>query len=188
MGVVSGWLNMLLMGVLFGGFTGVPQLIDDRIIMQKEVTEALYIEVAHIIVGMVLDMVVTIVRNSLFVTIMYALSGLPWEWSAFGPFILWMILVGVVMDAVFNGIGFVTKNSAPALLRPVLYIMPSSRVAEQVALALYGNDAQTWASLESFMGLERASPVTCFVILSSWFVVFNAVAALALCFIKQVEK
>jgi len=206
---------MLLMGVLFGGFTGVPQLIEDRILMQTEVGEALYGEFAHIMVGLLLDMAVTLVRNGIFITVMYVFAELPWTWGHFGPFFCWILLVGVVMDpifkaaaaiakdmqtatmaglifvlfiAVFNGIGFVTKKSAPAVLLPLLNIMPSSLVAEQVAWGLYGDDLEVWKTLNEFMGLERASPWTCGAILLTWFVVFNFAAAAALKYIKHVEK
>lgn len=211
--VVSGWFNMLLMGVLFGGFTGVPQLIEDRILMQKEVAEALYSEWAHIFVTLLLDMLVTSVRNSIFATIMYAFSGLLWE--HYVGFIFWILLVGITMDpifkaaaaiasdmqtatmsglifvlfiAVFNGVGFVTKSSAPVFLKPLLYIMPSSRVAEQVTLALYGDDEQVWNTLHNFLGLERASPTLAILICLTWFTVFNIVAAWALMYVKKVQR
>jgi len=213
--VISGWLNMLLMGVLFGGFTGVPQLIEDRILMQTEVGEALYSPFAHIMVGLLLDMAVTLVRNGIFITVMYVFAELPWTWGHFGPFFCWILLVGIVMDpifkaaaaiakdmqtatmaglifvlfiAVFNGIGFVTKKSAPAVLLPLLQIMPSSLVAEQVAWGLYGDDPAVWNTLNELMGLERTSPWTCGAILLAWFVVFNFAAAAALKYIKHVEK
>lgn len=213
--VITGWLNMLLMGVLFGGFTGVPQLIDERILMQKEVSEALYSATAHIVVGMVLDMFVTVTRNALFITVMYMWTGLQWDWRHFGPFFCWIVAVGVVMDpifkaaaaltkdmqtatmaglmavlviAVFNGIGFVTRTSSPTVLLPLLDVSPSSLVAEQVAWSLYGDEPSVWATLHQFLGLEAASPYACGAILLAWYTLFNIIAAVGLTLIKHIEK
>jgi len=210
---ITGWLNLLLMAVLFGGFTSVPQLIEDRILMEKEVSEALYMEVAHIAVGIILDMIMTTVRNALLTTIMYAFTGL--SWSTFPPYLMWMLLIGATMDpifkaaasiagdmqvatmmgfivvlqiAVFNGIGFVNKAGSPPFLKPILYIMPSCRVAEQVAWSLYGQDEASWGLLQSFLGLETPSAGITLAVCIIWFCLGNIAASLALVYIKQVEK
>merc|ERR1712187_838465 len=121
------------------------------------------------------------IGNTLFIVLMFALGGM--DWSAFLPFYLWASLLFLAMDSMcamvaamaknanvaqavampflmvfimFSGF-LVSKNSAPDFLKWLLYVSPVSWVTEMIAVALYGDNAEAWGSLQLLFGFEKIS-------------------------------
>jgi len=166
-----GFLFMFLnMAVLVPMFT-MPSIIVERDIMKIECSEALYSEWAHIIASSVINVAILLVGFVFMCLIMYAMAVLPW--GSFGITMYWSFLNFMAMDALtsmvsamsknveqanalllpfqmimmlFNGLTL-TKKSAPAFLKPLLYISPLSLGMEGIAWNMYGDDSVTWASI-----------------------------------------
>merc|ERR1719476_1024402 len=90
--------------------------------MKLEVSERLYSEWAHIVSAGVLNSLNSMIGNTVFVVIMFAMGGM--DWAHFGSFYLWATLLFFAMDAMVCFIAAVAKDAqnAQAQAMPLLMI------------------------------------------------------------------
>merc|ERR1711974_80931 len=131
-----------------GGMQLMPQLIDDRRIMKYDTSEGLYSVRAFILVGISVDITISLIGHVVSTLIMYALADLAWKY--FGLIFAWAMMNFLVFDSFFaflaayspdtqsaqvaaipfNSVfmrfsGFlISKESAPVFLRWVFTISP----------------------------------------------------------------
>merc|ERR1719436_809149 len=203
-----------MMQVSLGSMNIMPQLIDSRNIMKLEVSEALYDEWAHVVAFTTINTIRSTLGNTLFIMLMFAFAGMPW--SGFLPFFLWSMLLFLAMDSLcclaaavaknaqtaqatampflmvfimFSGF-LVSKNSAPSFLKWLLYVSPVSWVTEMIAVALYGDNAEAWDSLQLLFGFEKVAngEWICIAICIACIVIFRFAQAICLKYMNKIER
>lgn len=206
------FLTVVLMTTIFLGLPTVPNLFEDRAIMEAEVSEALYSEWAHIIVTSCIGMVLTIVRSTLYGAVMYAFALLPW--SNYPLYYAWTTLLAVSLDPLFaaaaalatdtqsamlcamfglifllisSGTAFATTVTAP-YLEPVFFVSPTFRVAEQLVPALYGHQPETVDFIHKYIGLGSSPVWVAILACTSFFFVFILLQTVLLLTMKQQAK
>eukprot|EP00428_Durinskia_dybowskii_P042499 CAMPEP_0170262492 /NCGR_PEP_ID=MMETSP0116_2-20130129/31130_1 /TAXON_ID=400756 /ORGANISM="Durinskia baltica, Strain CSIRO CS-38" /LENGTH=679 /DNA_ID=CAMNT_0010513563 /DNA_START=102 /DNA_END=2141 /DNA_ORIENTATION=- len=165
---------MLLVRICMGGMQLMPQLIEDRTVMKYDTSEGLYSVQAFIIVGIGVDITLSLIGAVLNCIIMYVFSGLNWdyfpmimEWSllnffVFDSFFAMMAAfapnfqIAQVCAIPFNSIfmmfsGFmISKNSAPSYLRWVFEISPIGYAIQAIFIRMAQDSPQGPAMIQLY--------------------------------------
>jgi len=140
---------MLSMTVALVGMKVMPKLVDERLVVKKETSEALYSDWAYIISLSAINTVVGIVGNTIFVVLVFWMSSCDWE--MFPVVFGWTTLLYVVMDSVYTMIAAIAKDSATAMTLALPFL---------TLFLLYNNFTVYADLLPGFMRwLIRLSPV-----------------------------
>jgi len=116
-----GFFFMLLMSLCIEGMKNMPKVINERTIMKMEVSEALYSEWAYIVSFSVIQWVQQLISNTLYVVILFALSGL--DWSLLGPVFLWTSLLSITFDSMYLMVASIAKDTATAFVLSLPFLM-----------------------------------------------------------------
>lgn len=112
---------MLCMSCAIDGLKNMPTVISERTIVKTEVAEVLYSDWAYIISFTFLSLVQEVVVHSIFVVIIFAMSGL--RWTMFPSIYLWTTLLAVTMDAMYLMVASVAKDSTTAIIMSAPFMM-----------------------------------------------------------------
>lgn len=112
---------MLCMSVAIDGLKNMPTVISERTIVKTEVAEVLYSDWAYIISFTFLSLLQEVVVHSIFVAIIFAMSGL--RWTMFSSIYLWTTLLAVTMDAMYLMVAAVAKDSTTAIIMSAPFMM-----------------------------------------------------------------
>jgi len=146
-----GFIFMVLMSCSMDGMVTMPQLIEERAIVKVEAAEALYSEWIHISVFSIMNMVIGIIANSIFVVVLFALSGI--HWSMFGAMYGWTTILFLTMDSLYGMIAAIARDSTIAQLLALPFLM---------LFLLYNGFTVTKKTAPSFLHWAiDLSPVAC---------------------------
>jgi len=139
------FLFLVMQMSALGGMQVMPNLVDARAIMKKDVGEGLHGIAAWITCNGIIDGLVTILSSSVFVVIVYACGGM--DWSNFGMFYLYLVMLILVMDAYFSLIAAVAKTgelaqvtALPLMIMFMMYngfLVTKATVPDFMVWALY---------------------------------------------------
>lgn len=199
-----------------GGMQIMPGMVDLRTVMRQDVDEGLHSTGAWICANCLIDAVLTIVTNTMFIFILYAFGGM--DWDMFGTFYVWVLLCILVMDSYYNFIaavaptgatatvmsmpimilfvlfnGFiVSKTSVPKFMEWALYVSPFFYSISSLAMAMYGPDACSDAGcalvIRSYSFDEAPSEEVAVVVLLCLTGFFRALQVLALATLNKAQK
>merc|ERR1719162_1154369 len=120
-----GFIYILILSIAMSGMANMPKLVDERMVMKMEVSDGLYHESAYIISAAVINTIVSVGANTMYVTIMFLFGGM--NWNVFGPLFLWSTLTFITFDSLFSFIAAMAKDSqsaqATALPFLLLFVM-----------------------------------------------------------------
>jgi len=140
---------MLAMTVALVGMKVMPKLVDERLVVKKETSEALYSDWAYIISFSVINMITGFLGNSIFVTLVFWMSSCSWD--MFPTVFFWTTVLYLVMDSVYTMIAAVAKDSTSSITMTLPFL---------TLFLLYNNFTVYAEILPSFMQwLLRLSPV-----------------------------
>jgi len=104
---------MLAMTVALVGMKVMPKLIDERLVVKKETSEALYSDWAYIISFSIINLISGVIGNTIFVVVVFWMSAAPWD--IFPVVFCWTTLLYVVMDSVYTMVAAVAKDTTGAM-------------------------------------------------------------------------
>jgi len=107
-----GLLFMLLAFCMLSGNETMPKLIDARLVMKTETSDALYSEWAYIIGASILNLIVSFMANTIFVAITFAMAQFSWEMYA--TIFTWTTLVWLTFVGMFEMLAAMSKDMASA--------------------------------------------------------------------------
>mmetsp|Transcript_112916 Transcript_112916/g.364490 ORF Transcript_112916/g.364490 Transcript_112916/m.364490 type:complete len:684 (+) Transcript_112916:3-2054(+) len=107
-----GFFFMVLMTCSLDGMKHMPKIIGERAIMKMETSDALYSEWAYILTFTVINGIQMLLAHSLFVVLLFSLSGLTWE--IFGCLYLWSTILAITMDSLYLMVAAIAKDSSSA--------------------------------------------------------------------------
>lgn len=140
---------MLIMTTALVGMKVMPKLIDERLVVKKETSQALYSDWAYIISFSVINWTSGIVGHTIFLALVFWMSSCPWE--LFPTVFLWTTMLYLTMDNCYTMIAAIAKDSTSALTLALPFI---------ALFLLYNNFTVTKEILPDFMQfLLRLSPV-----------------------------
>lgn len=211
-----GLLFMLLAFCMLSGNESMPKLIDARVVMKMETSDALYSEWAYIIGASVLNLLVSFMANSIFVAITFAMAQFSWElfpvvfiWSS----LVWLTFVGmfemlaamstdmasaqnvsmlpILIFFLWNGF-MVTKGGSEAWNGWIIYANPAAYAIEAITLTARDieDDADKlaqWNGIIDINGYEDLSSVGAAVMLACA-VIFRVGQVLALTKMHNIER
>mmetsp|Transcript_149401 Transcript_149401/g.260520 ORF Transcript_149401/g.260520 Transcript_149401/m.260520 type:complete len:719 (-) Transcript_149401:24-2180(-) len=210
------FLFMAMQMAAMSGMQVMPQLVDARNVMKKDVSEGLHSISAWIVANCVPDALITVITQSIFIVILYAFGGM--EWSNFGLFYGWVLLLLLCMDSYFNFIaavaktsqlatvmamplmmmfilfnGFlVSRSSAPDFMVWALYVSPFMYTITSLSMALYGPDACSEMGCKIVISTygfdEGPSSLVSIIVLIALFVVFRTLQIIGLSMLNKPEK
>lgn len=112
---------MLCMTTAIDGLKNMPMVIGERTIVKMETSEVLYSDWAYIISFTVLNLCQALVVHSIFIAILFAMSGL--RWTMFPSAYLWSTLLSVTMEAMYLMVAAVAKDSTTAIIMSSPFMM-----------------------------------------------------------------
>jgi len=211
-----GLLFMLLAFCMLSGNESMPKLIDARVVMKTETSDALYSEWAYIIGASILNLLVSFIANTIFVVITFAMAHFSWElfpavfiWTS----LVWLTFVGmfemlaamskdmasaqnvsmlpILIFFLWNGF-MVTKGGSEAWNGWVIYTNPAAYAIESITLTARDieDDAEKlamWNGIIDVNGYEDLSAVGAGVMLACA-VIFRVGQVLALTKMHNIEK
>ncbi|CAK0812467.1 unnamed protein product [Prorocentrum cordatum] len=210
------YIFMVMQFSALAGMSAMPGLIDTRAVMKKDVDEGLHSIPAWIISFSLPDLVISVVTNTLFILIVFAMGQL--EWRIFDRFYFWVMMCQLVMDAYFNFIGSVAPNaqlaqliampgmilfmlfngflvsreSTPDFMAWALSVSPFSYAIARTAVDIYGPDACSRPGCVQLMTqygfYDAPSEEAAIAVLLALFVVFRVLMVLALSTLNKAEK
>jgi len=140
---------MLAMTVALVGMKAMPRLIDERLIVKKETSEALYSDWAYIISFSVINVLTGVIGNTIFVALVFWMSSCNWE--LFPTVMFWLTLLYMVMDSVYTMVAAIAKDTFNAMTLAMPFL---------TLFLLYNNFTVYKEILPHFMEwLLRLSPV-----------------------------
>jgi len=135
-----GFFFMVLMSVSIDGMKDMPKVINDRMIMKSEVSEALYSEWAYIISFTIINWVQSFLSNAIFTLVLFWMSGLSWD--LFGSVFLWTSTLSITFGSMYLMIAAIGKDSAVAFVMSLPFLM---------LFMLYNGFTVTKKTVPSFM-------------------------------------
>jgi len=146
-----GFIFMVLMSCSMDGMVTMPQLIQERNVVKIESSEALYSEWIHVAVFSLMTVVLGLLANSIFVSVLFAMSGM--EWVMFSTLFWWTTLLFFTMDGMYGMIAAVAKDTTTAQLLSLPFLM---------IFLLYNGFTVTKKTAPSFLWWAiDVSPVAC---------------------------
>jgi len=117
-----GFIFMVLMTCALDGMVTLPQTIMERDIVKVEASEALYSEWIHVFVFSLICVAQGILANTIFVTVLFAISGI--DWRIFSTLYAWSTGLYFTMDGLYGMIAAIAKDvpTAQALSLPFLIL------------------------------------------------------------------
>jgi len=103
------------------GLKQMPKTIAERTIVKMETSEALYSEWAYIISFTLVSGVQGLIANSLFIVILFWMSGLAWQ--LFESVYLWTTLLYFTMDALYLMVAAIAKDSSMSFVLSLPFMM-----------------------------------------------------------------
>lgn len=207
-----GFYFMLVMTCALSGIKVMPKAIAERTVMKLEVSEVLYSDWAYIIAFTSLNLLLSLVCNALFVTLVFALSGL--EWTVFPIVLLWNSIIYVSMDSLylmvaaaakdsssaqillapfltmamlFNGFT-VSRKSVPKFMAWALELSPVAHAMEEMVLAIQERaDSDELKVVEILFGFESHIGRSVGVLLG-WFLVFRIAQIICLKTLHHIKR
>jgi len=211
-----GLLFMLLAFCMLSGNEVMPKLIETRVIMKMETSDALYSAWAYIIGTSVVNLLISFMANTIFVAISFAMALFSWElfpavfiWS----FLVWFTFIGlfemsaamikdvttaqnvnalpVIIVFIWNGY-MVTKGASEAWTGWIIYANPLAYAIEAIVLTARDieDDAERlarWNDIIDVNGYEDLSAVGAGVMLACA-VIFRVGQVWALIKMHNIEK
>lgn len=207
-----GFYFMLVMTCAISGIKVMPKAIAERTVMKLEVSEVLYSDWAYIIAFTSLNLLLSLVCNALFVTLVFALSEL--EWTVFPSVLLWNSIIYVSMDSLylmvaaaakdsssaqillapfltmamlFNGFT-VSRKSVPTFMAWALELSPVAHAMEEMVLAIQERaDSDELKVVEILFGFESHIGRSIGVLLG-WFLVFRVAQIICLKTLHHIKR
>jgi hypothetical protein len=105
-----GLLFFLVIQCAMAGMETMPKLIDERVILKMETSDALYSEWAFIMSSGCINLLTGFVGNAIFVTILFVMSQM--DWALFPSAFLWSTLVWGTFIALFDMVAAISKDMA----------------------------------------------------------------------------
>merc|ERR1740121_634495 len=203
---------MLLVRICMGGMQLMPQLIEDRTIMKYDISEGLYSVPAFILVGVSVDISLSLVGALLNCVIMYTFSGMDWVY--FGMIVTWAVLNFFVFDSFFaflaasapnlqtaqvgaipfNSIfmmfsGFmIPKSSAPSYLRWLFEISPIGYAIQSIFCRMAEDEGATGQMVIELYGFEEGQDQKGITIMIAMAVVLRVLQVLSLKYRNNIQK
>ncbi|CAE7821677.1 abcG2 [Symbiodinium sp. CCMP2456] len=105
---------MLCMTCAIDGLKSMPAIIGERSIVKMEAAEVLYSEWAYIFSFGVLNTLQMLLVHSIFITVLFAMSGLRWQMYA--DVYLWSTLLAATMNALYLMVAAIAKDATSAIV------------------------------------------------------------------------
>ncbi|CAE7554138.1 abcG2 [Symbiodinium natans] len=105
---------MLCMTCAIDGLKSMPAIIGERSIVKMEASEVLYSEWAYILSFGVLNTLQMLLVHSIFITVLFAMSGLRWQ--MYGDVYLWSTLLAATMNALYLMVAAIAKDATTAIV------------------------------------------------------------------------
>ncbi|CAE7276376.1 ABCG2 [Symbiodinium natans] len=207
-----GFYFMLVMTCALSGIKVMPKAIAERTVMKLEVSEVLYSDWAYIIAFTSLNLFLSLFCNCIFVTLVFALSGL--EWTVYPIVLLWNSIIYISMDSLylmvaaaardsssaqillapfltmamlFNGFT-VSRKSVPEFMAWALELSPVAHAMEEMVLAIQkGLDSAELKLVETLFGFESHLGRSLGVLLG-WFLVFRIAQIICLKTMHHIKR
>eukprot|EP00919_Chromeraceae_sp_WS-2016_P018428 GHVR01043728.1.p1 GENE.GHVR01043728.1~~GHVR01043728.1.p1 ORF type:complete len:683 (+),score=125.12 GHVR01043728.1:59-2107(+) len=202
---------MLLQSGAMSGMMNMPRFIDERVVMQYEVSECLYSEWAHIAINTVMNTALSIFGNLIFILIMWAYSGV--DWSYFGVVYGWSLLMFLTFDSLFSAVAafardgttaqqfalpflimfmiyngfFVRVTTVASWMVWALYISPFFWTFEQIVVTLFSGEPQGDRLIESF-GFKEGRSLLAVIVMCSEMLILRILQVLALKFTNKIGR
>eukprot|EP00927_Polykrikos_kofoidii_P038109 TRINITY_DN32387_c0_g1_i1.p1 TRINITY_DN32387_c0_g1~~TRINITY_DN32387_c0_g1_i1.p1 ORF type:complete len:695 (+),score=82.60 TRINITY_DN32387_c0_g1_i1:44-2086(+) len=118
---MMGFIFMLLNSVAIDGIKIIPRMIDERLVMKMESSEALYSQWVYIIAFTLYNSILTLFANSVFVIILFWMSSIRSAllWSIMA----WTITLQVVFESLYLMVGAVAKDAFSAQMMALPFLM-----------------------------------------------------------------
>jgi len=107
------FIFMMVMTVSLVGLKVMPKLIDERVVVKKETSEALYSDWAYILSFSIINTIVGLVGNGLFMALVFVMSHADWEW--FPCMFAWLTGLYLIMDAMYTMVAAIALDSTNAV-------------------------------------------------------------------------
>ncbi|CAE7248791.1 abcG2, partial [Symbiodinium pilosum] len=207
-----GFYFMLVMTCALSGIKVMPKAIAERTVMKLEVSEVLYSDWAYIIAFTSLNLLLSLLCNAIFVTLVFLLSEL--EWTVYPIVLLWNSIIYIAMDSVYLMVAAAAKDSSMAqiLLAPILTmamlfngftvsrksvpdfmawaleLSPVSHAMEEMVLAIQQRiDSMELKVVETLFGFESHLDRSLGVLLG-WFLVFRIAQIVCLKSLHHIKR
>lgn len=118
---MMGFIFMLLNSVAIDGLKTMPKTIGERLIMKMEASEALYSQWAYIIAFTILNGLLTLTANSIFVLILFWMSGI--KRALLGSIFAWTITLQVIFESLYLMVAAVAKDAFSAQIMALPFLL-----------------------------------------------------------------
>ncbi|CAE7270569.1 abcG22 [Symbiodinium pilosum] len=112
---------MLCMTCAIDGLKNMPAVISERTIVKMEAAEVLYSEWAYIISFGILNTLQMLLVHSIFITILFSMSGLRWQ--MYSDVYLWSTLLAATMNALYLMVAAIAKDATTAIVLSSPFMM-----------------------------------------------------------------
>lgn len=116
-----GFIFMLLCTTAIDGLKVMPKIIGERLVMKMETSEALYSQWAYIISFTVISGVLSLIANTLFVSLLFSMSGISWR--LFKSVYLWTTSLQFLFDSLYLMIAAIAKDATSAQIMSLPFLM-----------------------------------------------------------------
>lgn len=206
---LSFFFMLLQMGAI-ANIAILPELIETRLILKLEESDALYSSGASIIVQSSVNNVLAILGNLTTTTLMFAMSGIGWSyfhlvlgWSVLNFFTVTNYLrviaaiaptpaqsvqtamPGLLAFILFNNF-FISRATAPVFIKFMIYVSPLAWTIEQLITGIYGANDDV-ISLYGYDG-STGRTLTALGVLLAECALFQALEVIALRKVKYISR
>eukprot|EP00929_Paragymnodinium_shiwhaense_P085368 TRINITY_DN4576_c0_g1_i1.p1 TRINITY_DN4576_c0_g1~~TRINITY_DN4576_c0_g1_i1.p1 ORF type:complete len:667 (+),score=124.19 TRINITY_DN4576_c0_g1_i1:115-2115(+) len=115
------FLFITCMSCALDGLKLMPGLINERTIMKMENSEALYSQWVYIVAFSFISLAQWLVSYSLFITLLFALSGLDWE--IYPHIYMWNAILSLTFDGLYLMFSSIARDSATAIVMAVPFLI-----------------------------------------------------------------
>jgi len=112
---------MLCMTTSIDGLKNMPTMIGERTVVKMEASESLYSQWAYIIAFTFLGLLQGVFAHSIFVVILFAMTGL--SWVLLPSVYLWSTLLSITMDGLYLMVAAAAKDSTTAIVMSSPFLM-----------------------------------------------------------------
>jgi len=207
-----GFFFMLVMTCALSGIKVMPKAIAERTVMKIEVAEVLYSDWAYIIAFASLNLLLALLTNTIFVTLVFLLSGL--DWIVYPIVLWWNSVIYVAMDSLylfvaaaakdstnaqillapfltiamlFNGFT-VSRKSVPDFMEWALDVSPVAHAMQEMVTAIrVKTDSDELLLVETLFGF-KSDPHTALGALFAWFLIFRIAQIICLKTLHHVKR
>lgn len=117
----TAYFFMTLMTSSIDGLKSMPTVMAERQVMKMETSEALYSQWAYIIAFTLINTLQSLITNSLFLVLLFSLSGL--RWGMFAAFYLWMTMLYFTMEGLYLMVGALMPDTTSAQIASLPFLM-----------------------------------------------------------------